>query len=263
MRVATWNLKQAVAPRAKLPDLWRWLETEVAPDVAVLTEAKVPKDGPPPGWTAQWLDGGFGPRRRWGTVLAGRGVELRRVDSVKRGLRRHAVASHWPAAVQVADVLVRGERWATLVGLYGVLEDVDGNKQGNGVRSTRHVLAELEPVLGSALGDRIVVAGDLNLWPNHVPRGFADAGLVDLIDHTRADRPRLGGCSGCDRGADCGHMWTHANPGGRNPAKQQIDFVFASRALVRELSAVTGGIRDFPGAWQVSDHAPVVADFTF
>jgi hypothetical protein len=31
--------------------------------------------------------------------------------------------------------------------------------------------------------------------------------------------------------------------------------------LAHDLDSLTGGIRDFPGAWNVSDHAPVVAQF--
>ena len=43
---------------------------------------KGPKDGVPSGWTAQWKEGGIGHRRRWGTILAGRGVELRPITHV-------------------------------------------------------------------------------------------------------------------------------------------------------------------------------------
>ena len=57
MRIATWNMKQ-VAPRKSLEERWRWIEDEIAPDVIALTEAKVPDDGPPPGWTAIWVPGG-------------------------------------------------------------------------------------------------------------------------------------------------------------------------------------------------------------
>ena len=90
MRVATWNMKQAVAPRRPLADLWSWLEGEVDPDVVVLTEAKVPAGGPPPGWVAVWEPDGIGPRRRWGTVVAGRdAVRLSRRGTPSRRRRHH------------------------------------------------------------------------------------------------------------------------------------------------------------------------------
>ena len=70
MRIATWNMKQAVAPKKPLPELWSWMETSIQPNVIALTEARVPKGGLPPGWSALWHPGGIGPRRTWGTVLA-------------------------------------------------------------------------------------------------------------------------------------------------------------------------------------------------
>ena len=103
MRVATWNMKQ-VAPRQPLDERWRWMAEEIAPDVIVLTEAKVPEGGPPQGWEALWVDGGMGPRRRWGTVIAGRGVELREINHVSRaqGTVLIGLETTWPAAVRIA-----------------------------------------------------------------------------------------------------------------------------------------------------------------
>lgn len=51
IRVATWNMKQAVAPRELLPDLWAWLEQTVQPDIAALTEARA-HDGRARDWLA-------------------------------------------------------------------------------------------------------------------------------------------------------------------------------------------------------------------
>jgi exonuclease III len=56
-------------------------------------------------------------------------------------------------------------------------------------------------------------------------------------------------------------MWTHKNTGGANPSIQQVDYIFASDELVGEIRLVKGGSADFPDAWDVSDHAPVVVDF--
>lgn len=42
-------MKQAVAPKKPLVELWNWVESEIQPDVIVLTEARVPKDGLPQG----------------------------------------------------------------------------------------------------------------------------------------------------------------------------------------------------------------------
>lgn len=261
MRVATWNMKQAVAPKKPLPKLWSWMESTVRPNVIALTEARVPKGGLPPGWSALWQPGGIGPRRTWGTVLAARGVELRKVTSVKVGRRQHELTPRWPATTVVADVMSRGERWATVIGLYGLTVRLDDTSCGHGRHSTPQLLRDLGALFESDRADRIVLAGDLNLWPCDKPRALGELGLFDLIDETSKTRQPLERCSGCTRGDRCGHLWTHRNGNSPGAAVQQIDYIFASRSLRRELVGVTGGVGDFPDAWDVSDHAPVVADF--
>ncbi|MFM7225432.1 MAG: hypothetical protein ACKO1Y_08420, partial [Actinomycetota bacterium] len=160
MRLATWNMKQAVAPVLGQAAAWAWMEEHVAPDVAVLTEAKVPKEGLPAGWTAEWVEGGIGPRRRWGTVVTGRGVRLERVSEVRSRLRTRPLIPTWPAAMIVADAFVGSERWATIVGLYAVTFDGEGRRTGNGSYSLPKLLEDLEPLLASRRGDRLVLAGD-------------------------------------------------------------------------------------------------------
>ena len=70
-------MKHSVAPKKPLPVLWDWIESDIAPDVIVLTEARVPKEGLPKGWTAIWPPGGIGPRRTWGTIIASCNLNLR------------------------------------------------------------------------------------------------------------------------------------------------------------------------------------------
>jgi len=267
VRVATWNMKQAFPRRGTtVPGLWDWVTEALAPDVVVLTEARVPRDGPPGRWRAVWDEGGVGPRRRWGTVVAGRGVNVARVDHVTLGrFRRRSVplSPRVPGTAVVADVTVDGDRWATVVGLYGLTVDLDGTSVGHGRIMVPALLDDLAPLLRSDRGDRVIVAGDFNLWPCDMPPVVEELGLVDLTAATSADRPALEGCRGCDAptAEACGHLWTHRNGDSPNAARQQIDFILATPALRGELTAVSGGIGDHPDAWDLSDHAPVVADF--
>ena len=114
-----------------------------------------------------------------------------------------------------------------------------------------------------------MIAGDFNLWPVDVQRYFRNLDFVDLIEHTAYDRAPLPQCANCDflvangkkHVNPCGHLWTHRNGNSPNAKRQQIDYIYSSPELVNELVGVTGGIADFPDAWDVSDHAPVVADF--
>jgi hypothetical protein len=185
VRIATWNMKQAVAPKKPLAELWAWMEREIDPDVIVLTEAKVPKDGVPPGWTAVWTEGGIGGNRKWGTVIAGRGVELAPLTEIRSRLKATPIEPPWPATLEVVDVLVRGKRWATVVGLYGITVRMDGSKCGHGGHSVPALISSIRPLLDSKRGDRVVVAGDMNLWPRDVSYRFEREGLIDLIEWTR------------------------------------------------------------------------------
>jgi hypothetical protein len=56
-------------------------------------------------------------------------------------------------------------------------------------------------------------------------------------------------------------IWTHKNGNSPNAARQELDFIFVSEELSNEVSTVGGGINEFPDAWDMSDHAPVVVDF--
>lgn len=266
MRVATWNMKQAVAPRGRPPELWRWMEEEISPDVIVLTEAKVPEGGPPAGWQAVWEPDGIGPRRRWGTVVAGRGVDLVPVTEVTVGrFRKRTVplTPRIPAAAVVTDALVGGQLWATVVGLYGLTTDLTGTTVGHGRDMVPALLEDLAPLFESDRRERIIVAGDFNLWPCDMPRIVHDLGLVDLASVTGDERPTLEGCSGCNAPTpdECGHFWTHRNGNSPNAAVQHIDFILATMEVAVTIEQLSGGIGDYPDAWDVSDHAPVVADF--
>jgi len=262
VRIATWNMKQAIAPKRPLPQLWAWAEQAIDPDVAVFTEARVPKEGTPEGWTAHWQAGGVGPRRTWGTVMAARGVELLPLTSVVVGHRTHELRPTWPGTTVVADVLRDGERWATLVGLYALTVDNDGVSCKHGGFSLRRLLQDIDPLFDSARGERVVVAGDFNLWPSDVATRIRPYDLCDLIELTApARRAPLERCAACRGDTRCGHLWTHRNGNSPNAAVQQIDFILASKALAGEVRTVYGGVGAFPDAWDVSDHAPVVAEF--
>ena len=57
-------------------------------------------------------------------------------------------------------------------------------------------------------------------------------------------------------------MWTHRNTDQPGAKAQNIDYILATPELAGEVVSVSGGISDFPDAWEISDHAPVVADFS-
>ena len=247
--VATWNMKQAVAPKKPLPELWDWIENVINPDVIVLTEARVPKEGLPEGWQAIWTPGGIGPRRTWGTIIAARNVDIRPAEFTRNPDNDEDYKSPQPGTLHTADIIIDNEVWATIVGAYGYMPE-----SKNGWDALLGIANECADLILSG-NDRVILAGDFNLWPDHlVPIIEENLGLVDVMSFVE-DLPELEGAVGGSR------IWTHKNGNSPNAARQELDFIFVSEELSDEVTAVGGGIFDFPDSWDVSDHAPVVVDF--
>lgn len=260
MRIATWNIKQ-IAPRKPLSERLDWLEQHVAPDIAVLTEAdlKVPQVRPNWSWTGR--ETGLGVNQKFTTFNVSPQFTLTPFNSVKLKMRTYELDKWYPGILTAADISLSGQHWGTIVGMYAVTRDPDGTKVGAGFNSIEHILDDLEKIVRSR-GERIVAAGDLNLWPQDVAGLFEEIGLVDLLFETSTQREPLPGCVGCDLGSECGHLWTHKNgkaDGGGKP--QQIDYIFCSEDLFDSLKDVWGGVHAFNDVLEYSDHAPVVAEF--
>jgi hypothetical protein len=109
-------MKQAVAPKKPLPELWQWMGSEIDPDLIVLTEARAPKDGSPDGWTAIWTPDGIGARRTWGMIIAARDLELKVAKFKRNQKRKNGYRHPYPGTLHTADVVIDGETWATIVG---------------------------------------------------------------------------------------------------------------------------------------------------
>ena len=247
--VATWNMKQAVAPKKPLPELWDWIENSISPDVIVLTEARVPKEGLPEGWQAIWTPGGIGPRRTWGTIIAARNVDIRPAEFTRNPDNDEDYKSPQTGTLHTADIIIDNEVWATIVGAYGYMPE-----SKNGWDALLGIANECADLILSG-NDRVILAGDFNLWPDHlVPIIEENLGLVDVMSFVE-DLPELEGAVGGSR------IWTHKNGNSPNAARQELDFIFVSEELSDEITTVGGGINEFPDSWDMSDHAPVVVDF--
>ena len=249
MLVATWNMKQAVAPKKPLPILWDWIESDIDPDVIVLTEARIPKEGLPKGWNAIWTPGGIGPRRTWGTIVAARNLNLRPTEFERNSAKDSNYKSPQPGSVHTVDILVGAEVWATVVGAYGFMLD-----SKNGWDALLGIANECIDLIDSG-NDRVILAGDFNLWPSDVlPIVENNMGLVDLMGSVEGLPELVGGVGGS-------RIWTHKNGNSPNAARQELDFIFVSEEIADEVVSVGGGIDDFPDAWEMSDHAPVIVEF--
>ena len=250
VRIATWNTKQGVAPRQKAPALWEWISRVTEADILVLTEAKPPKEGLPPGWNAIFTPGGVGARRNYGTIIAARGsVEICRAD-----FARSEPASEYPnpATTFAVEVLVDGEIELVLLGAYGLLSETQ-----NGLNEFSLMVNEYADLIAEYGDERFVMAGDFNLWPGHLLQFTKELGFVDVTGQ-RKKFPKLHEPSGGSR------IWTHKNGAKHtNGARQELDYIFVSEDLQDGLRDIQGGVDDFPDAWDMSDHAPVATTINF
>lgn len=247
-RIATWNTKQGVAPRKKDPELWEWIQETIAPDLIVLTEAKPPKAGFPKDWTGVWVPGGVGNRRPFGTVIAGKSVALRNTDFCRRRTESREDRPN-PATTFSVDVSRDGEFLIRVLGHYGLML---GDK--NGLDALEVLGNEVEDIRREHGDKRFIVAGDFNLWPHYVVRKFESIGMAS-VTNLRKSYPTLRDPMYGSR------IWTHKNgPKESDGARQELDFIFISRDLRDHFMSSKGGVDDFSGAWEMSDHAPVSAD---
>ena len=261
MRVATWNIKQ-IAPRKPLAQRLDWMVNNIGPDIAVLTEADLKVPITLDRWAVAGRAEPLGKGQNFSTFVVSPRYTLSEIRSVKRRMRTYELDLWYPGIFAAADVFDGRDHVATVVGVYAVTRDPDGTKVGAGYNSMPRILDDLE-LLMSARQERVIVAGDLNLWPRDVAGVFEEVGLIDLLDATSEWRDPLPGCTNCGLGPDCGHLWTHKN--GRadgNGRPHQIDYIFCSEDLVDSLEDLWGGVHHFDDVLDYSDHAPVIADFT-
>lgn len=124
----------------------------------------------------------------------------------------------------------------------------------NGLDALDHLNREVDDILREHGDNRFVVAGDFNLWPNYVVGDFENIGMTSVTD-LRKSFPNL-------RDPQYGsRIWTHKNGAKASDGmRQELDFIFISKDLRKKFISTKGGVGDFPDAWDMSDHAPVVVE---
>ena len=85
-------------------------------------------------------------------------------------------------------------------------------------------------------------------------RSFDEIGMTSVTD-LRDTFPKLKNPVAGSR------IWTHKNGAkASDGARQELDFIFLSKDLVKCVDGTKGGVGDFPDSWDMSDHAPVAVD---
>jgi len=229
--------------------LWDWISRETDADILVLTEARVTAEGIPEGWQAVYTPRGLGGRRNYGTIIAARNVRIQRAQSALSQDQ-----SEYPNAATTfaVEVFVGDELELVVLGAYGLLDD-----QENGFNELGFIIAEYSDVVEEYGVERVVIAGDVNLWPKHMLPIVEQLHLDDVTSQ-RETFPKLREPRGGSR------IWTHKNGAKETDgARQELDFNFVSKHFDGKLKDIRGGIDDFPDAWNMSDHAPVAVTLEF
>jgi endonuclease/exonuclease/phosphatase family metal-dependent hydrolase len=264
MRFATWNMSHAVK---KDPDCrsaaWKHL-CSLGVDVAMVQEAGLPvldvagqvleQPDPREPRKGDWVTAvvSYGPPLNGLTKVRAKGREFRIPDAARAG------------TVALAEVDAFGGVLA--VSLYGRLRYA--------AQSVLRAASDLLPLFDTALGKRVIVAGDLNMHTaardkteraqtEQILGLLESLGLQDLLRVARDGKfliQRAPPCP-CKYKKPCSHVRTHRHPHHRADAIGSVDYMYATAELADRLQSLLVLNGDNDPAWEHSDHAPMIAEF--
>ena len=246
LRVATWNLNTWINRSKKKifnAQLWQWAQQHLDADLVIFTEASTP---PPAaavdGWSVAHRPGGFPNVSRWGTVIAGRAL---RVEHITR-IGDYELDSDLPGSLTAADVWLDEHLIATVIGLYLPYRK---NRARDFIGHPTQDLHRLKNDFSQLFIHRkgpFIVAGDLNDEHHVIPAPLSELGTsgTRLVDPFAGLSPKTFEQDWLSR-----RQFT-------------LDYLYLSENLAQRVVAKHGGIADFPSAFTVSDHAPLVVELS-
>lgn len=269
MKVATWNLSHAVKhDKGRRDRAWRHLAS-LGADVAIVQEAGLPISS-----VKSSIVGPNVEQPDWVTAIVSYGPEIRELEqpvrpSWNRKLEFRIPDAARPGTLAIAVVDIPQERPILAVSLYGRLRYAD--------QSVLRAASDLLPLFDTPLGERVVLAGDLNIHThsdNQAERrragpilGLLESfGLQDLVRQAKNKGLLRQGSQAhlerCPCGSeDCSHVRTHRHPQHALGRMANNDYLYATEGLARRLDSLTIMNGDDDEAWRHSDHAPIVASF--
>lgn len=244
LRIATWNLNTWINHSKKKisnSQLWQWANQTIAADLVIFTEASTP----PPSeigyeWSVVHRPGGFPQRGRWGTVIAGRGLRVTRLTD----FGDYALDTHFPGSLTAADVWRDDQFIATVIGLYlPYRKNKARDFIGHPTQDLITMRGDLEQLFCHRKGP-FIVAGDLNDEHPAIPQPLKKLGAngTRLVDPFAGVAPKTFEQDWVDR-----RQFT-------------LDYLYLSESLAGRVVNKLGGIADFPSAFTMSDHAPLMVE---
>jgi len=251
IRIATWNLNTWLNRRDKgitNSQLWQWADTHLGADVVVFTEAQTPppRDVIDGKWTTAHRPEGFPGVSKWGTVIAARTSSHVRVERITAvgSEKQHVLDARFPGTFTAADLYVGDECIATVIGLHLRYRK---DKQGTFISHPEDDLDLLRGDFLEVFKNRqrpLIIAGDFNYDMEETPSVLKKLGKNEfkLVDAFEQDPQATFEQDWEDR-----HWF-------------RMDYMFLSKMLHDKVIDRSGGLKDFPSALEVSDHAPLIVD---
>jgi hypothetical protein len=256
IRIATWNMDHWKRSPKVRREGWAFLKDGIGADAALLQEC-VPGDGfAPPRIVYREIGG----NRAWGNAVVAlrEGFTVEEVGSVRTryGAARFHMLGTYPGTIIVARLSLPDLDPITCVSVYGM---IDVYAQTTMFR----IVADLIPLFDSPYGDRVVLGGDFNITTatsqgapefkryDAILRAVESLGLRNVVETAAVRPPQLEACA-CGASA-CHHLWTFGGPPG-----SQLDWLFATPELAHRCRLLEV---ERAGSSELSDHAPVIADF--
>ena len=263
MRLVTWNMDHWRRSADQRTDAWAYLETTLAPDVALVQEAV-----PPSHLQSVFRAGGIDDRRGaptnrgWGSAVVSFGPAITAVETATEPYRKKVVPvlRTFPGSVAIAEVKIDNDS-IIVISMYGVID------RGYANATVHRMLSDLEPLVDQRRGEKILIAGDLNVttqWSEHHRKSlrgrhaellrreqnlferFAVLGFRNLV----VGSAPLEGCA-CSFGESCRHVRTQRHESSDFPWMN--DYVFATEDLHASIQVI-----DDDNSRRLSSHFPVV-----
>jgi len=244
IRVATWNLNTWINRSKKKisnSQLWQWAHQHLAADLVIFTEAATP---PPTNavtdWSVAHRPGGFPKVSGWGTVVAGRNLRVERITN----FGDYELDTNFPGSLTAADVWREDHLIATVVGLYlPYRKNKARDFVGHPSQDLRRLKNDFELIYTHRKGP-FIVAGDLNDEHHVIPAPLSELGAsgTRLVDPFAGLSPKTFEQDWLSR-----RQFT-------------LDYLYLSESLAGRVVSKLGGITDFPTAFTISDHAPLLVE---
>jgi len=244
LRIATWNLNTWInRSKKKISNnqLWQWAKQNLAADLVIFTEAATP---PPSEIADEWSEvhrpGGFPGVSGWGTLIAGRGLRVERITQ----FGDYELDTRFPGSLTAADVWREDQFIATVIGLYlPYRKDKKKDFIGHPTQDLMTMRGDIEQLFCHREGP-FIVAGDLNDEHAAIPQPLSKMGAdgTQLVDPFAGVPPKTYEQDWMSR-----RQFT-------------LDYLYLSESLASQVVNKLGGIADFPTAFRMSDHAPLMVE---